>query len=99
VRADDGAVPPPVGLFVQAEIAGVAEDDIVVLPRTALRNEDQVLVIDTENRLHFRSVEVLRVYRDDVFVSGGLEPGELVSVSPLQTVVEGMRVQPLLPES
>ncbi len=101
VRADtsDNAVPPPVGLFVQAEIEGIAEDEVVVLPRSALRNENQVLVVDTENRLHFRTVDVLRVYRDDVFVTGGLERGELVSVSALQTVVDGMRVQPLLPQS
>ncbi len=100
VRADasENAVPPPVGLFVQAEIEGIAEDDVVVLPRSALRNENQVLVVDTENRIHFRTVEVLRVYRDDVFVTAGLERGELVSVSALQTVVEGMRVQPLLPQ-
>ncbi len=101
VRADasENAVPPPVGLFVQAEIDGIAENDVVVLPRSALRNENQVLVVDTENRLHFRTVDVLRVYRDDVFVTGGLERGELVSVSALQTVVDGMRVQPLLPQS
>lgn len=99
VRAADDAVPPPVGLFVQAAIAGLAEDDILVLPRSALRNENQVLVVDTENRLHFRTVDVLRVYRDEVYVKSGLKPGELVSVSSLQTVVEGMRVRPLLPES
>ena len=95
----DAEVAPPVGLFVQAEIAGIAEDDVVVLPRSALRNENQVMVVDSENRLHFREVEVLRVYRDDAYITGGLSPGELVSVSSLQTVVEGMRVQPLLPES
>jgi len=99
VRAEGSEVAPPVGLFVQATIAGIALDDVVVLPRSALRDGNQVLIVDTENRLHFRPVEVLRVYRDDVYVTGGLEAGELVSVSALQTVVQGMRVQPLLPES
>lgn len=101
VRAEntENSVPPPVGLFVQAEIDGIAEENVVVLPRAALRNGNQVLVVDTENRLHFREVEVLRVYRDDAFITGGLAKGERVSVSSLQTVVEGMRVQPLLPES
>ena len=100
--AEDDApdtIPPPVGLFVQAEIDGIAEDNIVVLPRSALRNGNQVLVVDTENRMHFRTVDVLRVYRDEAYISGGLEPGELVSVSTLQTVVEGMPVQPLLDAS
>jgi RND family efflux transporter MFP subunit len=101
VKADDPkhTIAPPVGLFVQAEIEGIAEDDIVVLPRTALRNENQVLVVDSENRIHFRDVDVLRVYRDDVYVEGGLEAGERVSVSVLQAVVEGMRVQPVGPDS
>jgi len=101
VRADlqHDALPPPVGLFVQAEIEGIAKENVIVLPRSALRNENQVLIVDTENRLYFRTVDVLRVYRDDVFITGGLEAGERVSVSSLQTVVDGMRVQPILPDS
>ncbi len=101
VRADDQAntIAPPVGLFVQAEIEGIAEDNVVVLPRSAIRNENQVLIVDTENRMYFREVDVLRVYRDDAYIRGGLAAGELVIVSPLQTVVNGMRVQPLTPES
>jgi RND family efflux transporter MFP subunit len=101
VRAEDTveAVAPPVGLFVQAEIAGIAKNDVVVLPRSALRNDSQVLVVDTENRLYFRDVEIMRVYRDEVFITDGLSAGERVSVSSLQTVVDGMRVQPLGPES
>jgi hypothetical protein len=70
---------------------------MIVLPRSALRNENQVLVVDTENRLFFRDVEVLRVYRDSAYITGGLAAGERVSVSSLQTVVDGMRVQPILP--
>jgi multidrug efflux pump subunit AcrA (membrane-fusion protein) len=86
-------------LFVQAEIEGIAEDNIVVLPRSALRNENQVLVVDSENSLHFRDVDVLRVYREEVYIRGGLAAGDRVNISPLQTVVEGMRVRPLQPES
>jgi multidrug efflux pump subunit AcrA (membrane-fusion protein) len=90
-------VPPPVGLFVQAEIEGIAAENIVVLPRSALRDADQVLVVDSENRLYFRPVKVMRVYRDDVFVRDGLEAGDRVVISQIQTVVNGMRVQPILP--
>ncbi len=92
------SIAPPVGLFVQAAIDGLELDDVVVLPRSALRNGEHVLVVDSENRVTLRSVDVLRVYGDEVVITGGLEAGELVSVSMLQTVVEGMRVQPLKPE-
>ncbi|MGD8808845.1 MAG: efflux RND transporter periplasmic adaptor subunit [Gammaproteobacteria bacterium] len=98
-EAEDEVTAPPVGLFVQAEIEGIAEDNIVVLPREALRDGNKVLVVDTENRLHFRDVEILRVYRDDAYISGGLKAGERVNLSPLQTVVEGMRVQPIDPNT
>jgi multidrug efflux pump subunit AcrA (membrane-fusion protein) len=101
VRAEsDGELTaPPVGLFVQADIEGIAEDDIVVLPREALRDGDKVLIVDSENRLHFRDVEILRVYRDDAYIRSGLRAGERVNISPLQTVVEGMRVQPIDPNT
>jgi len=101
VRAEDDSeiTAPPVGLFVQAEIEGVAENDIVVLPREALRDGNKVLIIDSENRLHFREVEILRVYRDDAYIRSGLSAGERVNISPLQTVVEGMRVQPIDPNT
>ena len=101
VRAEDDseAAAPPVGLFVQAEIEGIAEEDIVVLPREALRDGDKVLIVDSENRLHFRDVEILRVYRDDAYIRSGLDAGDRVSISPLQTVVEGMRVQPIDPNT
>ena len=93
---DPGALPPPVGLFVHAEIEGRPADNIVVVPRAAIRNSSDVLIVDEDNRLRFRSVELLRVYGEDAFISGGLSKGELVSISPLQTVVDGMRVEPLL---
>jgi RND family efflux transporter MFP subunit len=96
VRATEQHPPPPVGLFVQAEIEGIAVDNVVVLPRAAVREGGRVLVVDHENRLRFRDVEVLRIYREDAFVQGGLRPGERVVVSAIQTVVEGMPVQPIV---
>jgi RND family efflux transporter MFP subunit len=93
LAGDDTALAPPVGLFVQAEIQGRSVDDVVVLPRSAIRNGNQVLLVDADNRLRFRSVELLRVYGDDAYVGGGLARGERVLVSPLQTVVDGMRVE------
>ena len=86
--------PLSVGLFVKAEIAGRTADDVVELPRSALRDNNQVLIVDEENRLRFRTVETLRLFEDKVLISGGLAAGERVCVSPLQTVIEGMPVDP-----
>ncbi|MBB3046718.1 RND family efflux transporter MFP subunit [Litorivivens lipolytica] len=85
---------PPllVGMFVKAAIQGKVFPDVVTLPRNALRDNNQVLVVDENNRLHFRQVIVLRVQGDEVLIQSGLKPGEAVCISPLTVAVEGMRV-------
>ena len=89
-----GSSPPlRVGQFVRAAIEGRSADDIVVLPRSAIRNDNRVLVVDGQDRLHYRDVELLRVYRDKAYITAGLVAGERICLSPLQTVVEGMRVR------
>lgn len=91
--------PLPVGLFVDAEILGRTVTEIVVLPRSALRTGDQVLVIDGEDRLRFRDVTVLRRDREEVLIEGGLASGERVSISALEAPVDGMRVRPVADEA
>ncbi|XOV88991.1 MAG: efflux RND transporter periplasmic adaptor subunit [Pseudomonadota bacterium] len=85
----------PVGLFVHAEIDGRLVDNVVVLPRAALRNQTQVLIVDADNRLRFRDVQLLRFDRDQVLIAAGLERGDRVNLSPIQTVIDGMRVKPV----
>jgi multidrug efflux pump subunit AcrA (membrane-fusion protein) len=92
-RQSSDRVPLPMGLFVDAEIAGRQVENAVVLPRAALRDSAHVLVLDAESRLHFREVHVLRATQDEVVIGAGLASGERVCTSPLETVVEGMRVR------
>ena len=89
------AVSAPVGLFVQASIRGRRENNVVRLPRSVMRDNNQLLIVDADNRLHFREVSILRLEHDEVLIDSGLADGELVCLSPMQTVVEGMRVQPV----
>jgi RND family efflux transporter MFP subunit len=98
LRIENGEDSPmlPVGMFVQADIRGLKVEDVIRLPRSAMRDDNQVLVVDSENRLRFRQVSLLRLEHDDILVSSGLTDGELVCVSPMQTVVDGMTVKPLV---
>ena len=92
---EDGSATLPVGLFVQADIRGRQVDEVIRLPRSAMRDNQQLLVVDADNRLRFRSVNILRLEQDDVLINEGLQDGELVCVSPMQTVVDGMPVTPV----
>jgi len=101
LHAESAAPALAVGLFVEAEILGRTVEDVYVLPRQALREgdpmdpqaPDRVHVIDSEGRLHLRPVEVLRTEQERVVIASGLAPGERVSLSPLRSAVEGMRVR------
>ncbi len=92
---DYSPVPLPIGLFVQAEISGKYVEDVIALPRSVIRNNNQVLVVDAENKMFFRDVEIFRLEEDRVLISGGLLPGETICISPIQAVIDGMSVQPL----
>ena len=101
VPADDisGAVdsiPLPIGLFVSAEIRGRRVDDIITLPRSVIRNNNQVLVVDAENKMHYREIEIFRLEEQQVLISSGIAPGEKICISPIQAVVDGMAVLPIV---
>jgi RND family efflux transporter MFP subunit len=88
----DNANPLPVGLFVNAEIKGNTVADLVRVPRTAIRANNQVLIVAPDNTLRFRTVKVLRFEGVDALISDGLQAGEQVAISALQFVVDGMPV-------
>ena len=79
----------------RASIKGKRVEDIIALPRSVIRNNNQVLVVDAENKMYYRDVEIFRLEEDRVLISGGLLPGELICISPIQAVVNGMSVQPV----
>lgn len=94
--AVSGQRPPlSVGLFVEAVIQGQTMENIYVVPRSAIQNGEKLYVVGAENTLEFREPEILRIVREDVYLNGGLSPGERVCLSTLNNAVEGMTVQPM----
>ena len=88
-------LPLPVGLFVQAEIEARTVQEVYVLPRAALYDTEHVVVVDRENRLRLRRIVVLRLDRDEVLISEGLELGERVCLSPPADLIDGQVVDPI----
>lgn len=97
--AGDARAPLAVGLFVQAEIEGPVIENVIVIPRYAMRDDSHILVVDADDRLRTRAVEVLRIDRDDVLIRSDLAAGERICISPIQIVVEGMQVKPVAEEA
>lgn len=93
-RGDDPSRPPlAVGMYVQAEILGRRVEQVAVVPRSALRGDDRLMVVDAEDRLRFRSVDIIRTTHDEAIIGGGLLDGDRVLVSPIATGTDGMRVR------
>ncbi len=90
--SEEGHPPLLPGSFVAIEIAGRQLDEVVILPRHALREGDTVWVAE-DGVLAIRQVEVLRRDRLQVYLRSGLEAGESVIVSSLDTVTDGMTVR------
>ena len=86
------ANPLPVGAFVNAEIEGITLENAFQLPRSALRQDNQVLVVDEGSRLRFRDVSIARYEQDRILIQSGLKDGDIVNISPIQAVVDGMEV-------
>jgi len=91
--ADPNRPPLAVGMYVEAEIEGRLVEGIAELPRAALRGRDQVIVVDAEDKVRFRTVDLLRSTSTSILVRGGLEPGERVCLSPIETATDGMDVR------
>ncbi len=89
----DSGAPIAVGMFVHAEIASVNSQAALVLPRLALRNANKVYVINDENRLEIRTVEVISTSKETVLVSTGVEVGDKVVTSTIPAAVDGMEVR------
>ncbi len=82
-----------IGTFVNANIQGRAIENIVPLPRYVLRAGNFVWVVDDNKRLRNRKVTLLRTGGDTVYVSAGLDNGDLVSLTTLDSSFESAEVE------
>jgi RND family efflux transporter MFP subunit len=94
--ASDGTVPMSVGLFVEATIDGTTAEGVFRVPRSAVHNGDELHIIDGDDKLRIRKIDILRATEDDVYVAAGLDEQERVCLTRLDTVIDGMSVTPKL---
>lgn len=85
--------PPRVGQFVEAKVTGKTLDNVFVIPRAALREDTKVLVVDDFGTLQSREVTVEWKDADVAVISGGLTEGEILNLTTLGSVTNGMKVQ------
>ena len=86
-------LPILLGAYVEIGIEARQVENVIAIPRMALRGDDSVFVAGADDRLEVRAVEVVWRRVDTVLVKKGLRPGDRVITSRLPSAVPGMRIR------
>lgn len=92
-RGPEGRPPLRIGQFVRARIQGRTLNDVFVLPRAALREGSEVLVVDEQSHLRRRTVNVAWSDDERVVVREGLDKGDVVTLTSLSIAASGTLVR------
>jgi len=84
---------PPPGIFVSATIRGAKVANVTAVPRAALRGRDQVLILNEEGELEFRTLKIARGNDELIYATSGLSDGEQVILTKLELPAAGMKLK------
>ena len=91
-------VPLTPGMFVNVEIKGKQLNNIILVPRYAVRSDDTVWVA-REGKLHIETVKVARYDKGFAYISSGILDGDVVITSTLDVVTDEMNIRIQLAET
>jgi len=80
-RNESGRPPLEIGQFVKAQLKGRLNQDLFLIPRSAVHNDNQVMLIDKEKRIQRQTVSVLAEEAGFVVIDGGLKAGARLCTS------------------
>ncbi len=90
---DSNSKPPLLpGMFVEVLIEGNVLKNAIAVPRDAIHNSNEVWV-SKDGQLRIIPLDIVRADRDFAYAMSGLDDGDTIVVSALDTVVEGMSVR------
>jgi RND family efflux transporter MFP subunit len=83
-----------IGSFVEAIVSGKMIDDVYTLPRHALRSNNRVATVDSDQRLKLLAVDYTYEDQANYYVNAGLEGQVEVVTSGMGIMVDGMKLKP-----
>ena len=81
------------GSYVRVEIEGKLLSKAAAIERDLIHNGDQLWIMDEEDRLDIRTVEIAFRGRGQVLVTGGVNHGERLITTNLPSPVQGMTLR------
>ena len=91
--------PLRVGTFVTASIQGRFGGALFTIPRHALQRGETLWIIDEQQKIYPRDVEIVSTDEEYAYIDAGLTDGERYTITPVDQPLPGMpvRVNSLLP--
>ena len=83
----------PMGTFVAADIEGATVADVVRVPRKTLRANNQVMFIDSNDRILMGGVDVMRADGEYAYLRGSTLPEKRISMTVIELPMNGMKVR------
>jgi RND family efflux transporter MFP subunit len=88
--------PLRLGTFVEVELQGKKYDSIFVLPRRFLYSNNSMWLVDKDNKLFKKTVKLLPIRDDNIYVYEGLAKGDRLVVDGVVGGLNGTVVNPIL---
>jgi hypothetical protein len=82
-------------MYCEVELRGKVRESHLVIPRSALHNSE-VYLLDADNRLQRRAVELDFAQSNFLCLKSGLNEGDTLVVSDPTPAIEGMLVEPVV---
>ncbi len=82
-----------IGTFVNASITGQTIDDVIAIPRSAISGANTIYLLDSEQKLHIQTFDVLRSDSEFLYTQDELNPGYRLVTTKLETPIEGMTLR------
>ena len=83
------------GSFVNVVINGKKLKDVFIIPRTAFRDNSTVWTMDKEDMLKIKKVKTLRLERERVIISKGIDNGDMIVLTNLSGAANRMKLRTL----
>jgi RND family efflux transporter MFP subunit len=88
----DGKPPLVPGMFVEVLIKGNTLKDAIAVPRDAIHSADNVWIV-RDGSLHIKKIQIARTDEGVAYVTSGVEDGDDIIISALDTATNGMKVR------
>ena len=90
---EEGQPALALGSFVDISFTGRTMREIFVLPRQALRDNNTVWVMTDDNLLMVKTVNPVRLEKNEVFINEGIAAGDRVILTNLTGAANGMKLR------